>query len=167
MAENLEKPVPLHTQINSTADYTQALDNLIGLAQRRLRIFDHNLEDGGYTTLQRYELLRSFLLVSRSNRLEIVLHDSDYLSRFCPRILNLLQQFSHAVSIMETTSQAKNVFDPFVIADEACHLHRFHYDAPRALLALNDVESSHALIKRFDEIKAASIPSITATTLGL
>lgn len=167
MAENLEKPVPSHTQLNTAADYTQALNTLIGLAQRRLRIFDHNLEDGGYNTLQRYELLRSFLLASRGNRLEIVLHDSDYLSRYCPRILNLLKQFSHAVSIMETTSQAKNVFDPFVIADEACHLHRFHYDAPRALLALNDIEASHALIKRFDEIIAASIPSIAATTLGL
>lgn len=167
MTENPEKPVLLHTQLNSTADYTQALDTLIEQARRRLRIFDYNLEDGGYSTLRRYELLRSFLLASRSNRLEIVLHDLDYLTRFCPRILTLLKQFSHAVSINETTSQAKNVFDPFVIADEACHIHRFHYDAPRALLALNDIEGSHVLSKRFEEIWAASAPAMSATTLGL
>lgn len=167
MSENPDKPALLHMQLTSTADYTQAIDTLIEQARRQLRIFDYNLEDGGYSTLRRYELLRSFLLASRSNRLEIVLHDIDYLTRFCPRILTLLKQFSHAISINETTSQAKNVFDPFVIADEACHLHRFHYDAPRALLALNDIEGSHVLVKRFEEIRSASIPAISATTLGL
>ncbi|GAO37496.1 hypothetical protein SCT_2926 [Sulfuricella sp. T08] len=167
MTENPEKPVLLHRQLNSTVDYTEALDVLIEIARHRLRIFDYNLEDGGYTTLRRYELLRTFLLSSRSNRLEIVLHDIDYLTRFCPRILSLLKQFSHAITIQKTTPQAKGIYDPFAIADEACFLHRFHYDNPRALLALNDIEGSHVLIKRFEEIRAASAPSITATTLGL
>ncbi|MBZ0096185.1 MAG: hypothetical protein K8H75_12560 [Sulfuricella sp.] len=167
MAENPEKPVLLHRQLNSTADYTEALDVLIGLARHRLRIFDYNLEDGGYTTLRRYDLLRTFLLASRSNRLEIVLHDIDYLTRFCPRILGLLKQFSHAITIQETTPQAKAIYDPFTIADEACFLHRFHYDSPRALLALHDIEGSHVLIKRFEEIRAASAPAIPATILGL
>jgi hypothetical protein len=167
MAEYPEKPILLHRQISSTADYTEAIDILIELARRRLRIFDYNLEDGGYTTLRRYELLRTFLLASRSNRLEIVLHDSDYLTRFCPRILSLLRQFSHAITIQETTPQAKSIYDPFAIADETCFLHRFQYDIPRALLALNDIAGSHVLIKRFEEIQAASAPAITATTLGL
>ena len=167
MAENPGKPVLLHKQLNSTADYTEAIDILIELARHRLRIFDYNLEDGGYATLRRYELLRTFLLASRSNRLEIVLHDIDYLARFCPRILSLLRQFSNAITIQETTPQAKDIYDPFAIADETCFLHRFHYDSPRALLALHDVEGSHLLIKRFEEIRAASAPAITATTLGL
>lgn len=167
MAENPEKPVLLHRQLNSAADYTEAIDILIGLARHRLRIFDHNLEDGGYTTLRRYEQLRTFLLASRSNRLEIVLHDIDYLTRFCPRILSLLKQFSHAITIQETTPQAKDIYDPFAIADEACHVHRYHYDNPCALLALNDIQGSHVLIKRFEEIRAASAAAITATTLGL
>lgn len=167
MAENPEKPVLLHRQLNSATDYTEALDILIELARRHLRIFDHNLGDGGYTTLRRYELLRAFLLASRGNRLEIVLHDTDYLTRFCPRILSLLKQFSHAVTIQEATPQAKDIYDPFAVADEACHVHRFHYDNPRALLALNDIKGSHVLIKRFEEIQAASASAITATTLGL
>lgn len=167
MAENPEKRILLHRQLNSTADYTEAIDTLIELARHRLRIFDYNLEDGGYTTVRRYELLRTFLLAGHTNRLEIVLHDTDYLARFCPRMLNLFKQFSHAITIEETTPQAKSIYDPFSIADEACFLHRFHYDSPRALLAINDIEGSHVLIKRFEEIHAASAPAITATTLGL
>jgi hypothetical protein len=167
MPENPEKPVLLHRQLNSTGDYVEAIDILIEHAVHRLRIFDYNLEDGGYTTLRRHDLLRSFLLAKRSNRLEIVLHDIDYLTRFCPRIISLLKQFSHAITIRQTTPQAKGIYDPFAIADEDCFLHRFHYDDPRAMLALHDLEGSHVLIKRFEEIQAASAPAITTTTLGL
>ena len=118
MAENPEKIILLHRQLNGTADYTEAIDTLIELARHRLRIFDYNLEDGGYTTLRRYDLLRTFLLKSRSNRLEVILHDIDYLTLFCPRILSLLKQFSHAITVQQTTPQAKGIYDPFAIADE-------------------------------------------------
>lgn len=167
MTEQPEKPALLHRQLDSIEDYREALDTLIESARQRLRIFDYNLEDGGYNTLRRFELLRAFLLASRNNCLEIILHDTDYLTRFCPRMLNLLRQFSHAVSILETTSQAKNIYDPFIVADQACYVHRFHYDSPRALLALNDIEGSHTLILHFEEIKEASRPASSATTLGL
>lgn len=167
MAEDAEKPVLLHRQLHGIEEYHEAIDILIEMARQRLRIFDYNLEDGGYNTLQRFDLLRAFLLRNRGNRLEIVLHDTDYLTRFCPRMLSLLKQFSHAVSIMETTPQAKGIYDPFAVADQASYVHRFHYDAPRALLALNDVGGGHTLINRFEEIKEASGPAISATTLGL
>ena len=157
----------LRRQINGVAEYEEALDILIELARRHLRIFDYNLEDGGYNTLRRFELLRTFFLASRNNRLEIVLHDTDYLTRFCPRMIMLFKQFSHAVTIMKTTPEAKCIYDPFAVADLTCYVHRFHYDGPRALLALNDVEGSHVLINRFAEIRDASAPAITATTLGL
>lgn len=157
----------LRRQINGVAEYEEALDILIELARRHLRIFDYNLEGGGYNTLRRFELLRTFFLASRNNRLEIVLHDTDYLTRFCPRMIMLFKQFSHAVTIMKTTTEAKCIYDPFAVADLTCYVHRFHYDGPRALLALNDVEGSHVLINRFAEISDASAPAITATTLGL
>ncbi len=167
MTENIVEPALLHTPLNSAQDYCEALDALIGIARRHLRIFDYNLEDGGYNTLQRFELLRAFLLAKRGNRLEIVVHDTDYLTRFCPRLLGLLGQFGHAVEIRETTPQAKSIYDPFAVADQANYTHRFHYDAPRALFALNDVAGSHVLIKRFEEIKQASEPAISVTILGL
>lgn len=167
MAENMGKPVSQHRQLHSIEEYRQAIDILIRMARQRLRIFDYNLEDGGYNSLQRYNLLRAFLLGSRGSRLEIVLHDTDYLTRYCPRMLSLLKQFSHAVSIMETTPQAKGIYDPFAVADQAYYVHRFHYDAPHAQLAINDLGGSHTLIKRFEEINESSGLTISATTLGL
>lgn len=167
MAEETGKPVLLYRELQTGKEYSEAIDILIEMANRDLRIFDYNLEDNGYNTLQRYELLRGYLLRNRSNRLEIILHDTDYLTRFCPRLLRLCRQFSHAIAIRATTSQAKGIYDPFAIADQAIYVHRFHYDAPRALLALNDIQGGHQLIKRFEEIKEASTPAVPPTTLGL
>lgn len=167
MAENIQNPALVHTPLNSMREYTGALDQLIGNARNRLYIFDYNLEDGEYNTAHRFELLRGFLLQKRGNRIEIVLHDLDYLTRYCPRMMNLLRQFSHAMNISETTSQAKNVYDPFAIADLENYVHRFHYDEPRALFALNDMSGGHTLIKRFEEIRRASGPAIPSAPAGL
>ncbi|MGE5027900.1 MAG: hypothetical protein ACM3JK_05440, partial [Betaproteobacteria bacterium] len=167
VAENGEKSGLQHRQLHGIEEYREALDVLVGMARQRLRIFDSNLEERGHNSPRSHDLLRTFLLGNRGNRLEIVLHDTDYLIRYCPRMLSLLKQFSHAVTITETTSQAKGVYDPFAVADQACYVHRFHYDAPQALLALHDVGGAHALNQRFEELKEASGPALSATTLGL
>jgi hypothetical protein len=111
--------------------------------------------------------VRSFLLRSRANRLYVVLHDAGNLARDCPRMLNLLRQFSDAVAVHETEGQARRACDPVALADERDYLHRFHYDHARALLALDDPQGAHGLLQRFQEIWEASVPAVSATTLGL
>lgn len=158
---------PEHHKIEGQLDYEQAINNVISQARRTLRIFDHNLRGTGYNSAARIELLQNFLLLSRTNRLTIVVHDTDYLTRECPRMMNLLRQFSHAISIYQTTEEAQNVSDPFIIADNDHYLHLFHYDHTRALLALNDKNGALELARRFNEILEASEPAAPPTTLGL
>jgi hypothetical protein len=131
-----------------------------------LRIFDRQL-GASFNSAARSDLLRAFFLRSRSNRLYIVVHDTAQLARDCPRLLSLVRQFSHAIAIHETEPQAKRVYDPFAIADEQDYLHRFHHDDTRALLALEDAHGAQTLLKRFAEIWEASVPAVSATTLGL
>lgn len=158
---------PEHRRIEGQQDYEQAIDFVVGKARHNLRIFSSNLRDEGYNSLARFESLQNFLLMSRVNRLTIVLHDTDYLTRECPRMMNLLTQFSHAIAIYQTSDEARGVSDPFIIADDDHYLHRFHYDHPRASLALNDKEGALELIRRFNEIVGASEPAAPPTTLGL
>ena len=167
MAGNPEEGTLLHQKISGAKEYEAAIDTLIGHARKTLRIFDFNLADGGYNGLHRFELLRGFLLASRSNQLDIVLHETSYLTQRCPRIMQLLAQFSHSVRVQETNPEAKGTYDPFTIADTSHHLHRFHYDGPRSLLVLNDEAATSVLIRRMDEIWAASTPAVFGTTLGL
>lgn len=167
MPDTLPPLSPEHRRIEGVQDYVQAIDLVIRQAHRNLRIFSNNLRGEGYNSVARIESLQNFLLTNRANRLTIVLHDTDYLTRECPRMMNLLQQFSHAINIYQTGDEARGVSDPFIIADNEHYLHCFHYDHPRATLALNDKTGALELARRFNEIMEASEPAVPPTTLGL
>lgn len=167
MLDSNPTTVPEHHKIEGQRDNEQAINSVISQARRTLRIFDYSLRGNGYNGIERIELLQNFLLLNRTNRLTIVLHDTEYLTRECPRMMNLLRQFSHAISIYQTTDEARSASDPFIIADNDHYLHRFHYDHARALLALNDPGGTLELVRRFNEILEASEPAAPPTTLGL
>jgi hypothetical protein len=162
----VETNEPQYRTLDGIQDYEAAIDAVLARPQRTLRIFDRQFSVS-YNSLHRHDLLRAFLLRSRANRLYVVVHDAGNLARDCPRILNLLRQFSHAVTVHETEGQGKRACDPIALADERDYLHRFHYDQPRALLALDDAPGAHGLLERFQEIWEASVPAISATTIGL
>lgn len=158
---------PEHRKLEGLLEYEQAIDQVLRLAQHQLRIFNFNLRGEGYNSPARIEALQNFLLMNRANRLMIILHDTDYLTQDCPRMINLLRQFSHAISIFHTIDEARSISDPFIIADNAHYLHRFHHDNPRSLLALNDPEGTLELVRRFNAIAESSEPAVPPTTLGL
>ncbi len=167
MTEPTVPAAPEYRRLEGPQEYEQAIDAIIQQASHQLRIFDYDLKNEGYNSLQRFDLLQSFLLASRANHLVIVLHDTRYLTSECPRMMNLVRQFSHAISIYQTTTEARVATDPFIIADDAHFLHRFHYDHPRAALSLNDKDAALDLIRRFNEILELSEPAAPPTTLGL
>ena len=157
-----DEPKPQHSPIFGNAEYDTILQNASG----KIRIFDHTL-GREYNSSRRVEFLRHFLRANRRNTLQIVLHDSRTIDRDCPRILLLLRTYGHSISIHETQASAKSVYDPFVIVDDRCFVHRFHFDEMRGLLALDDPIGTHTFIERFAEIWEASSPAVSATTLGL
>ena len=161
-----DEPRPQHSQIFGNAEYEGAVDTVLEKSSSRIRIFDHAL-GRGYNSPHRCELLRRFFLAGRRNSLQIVLHDSSSIDRNCPRMLLLLRTYAHAISINETHPAAKSVYDPFVIVDERCFVHRFHFDEMRGLSGVDDPIGTHPFIERFAEIWEASSPAISATTLGL
>ena len=161
-----DEPNPQHSPIFGNAEYEAAIDTILGKASGSIRIFDHGLGKE-YNSPHRCDVLRHFLLASRRNSLQIVLHDVRTMDRNCPRILNLLRTYGHAISIHETHPTAKLVYDPFVIVDDRCFVHRFHFDEMRGLVALDDPIGAHMFIERFSEIWEASAPAVFATTLGL
>lgn len=163
----MNAPASEYRRLDGLREYDQAIATIIGLAHHQLRIFDRNLRNEGYNSRERIESLERFLLASRTNRLTIVLHDIDYLTRECPRMMDLLKRFGHAIGIYQTGDEARNVSDPFIVADDNHYLHRFHIDQPRAALGINDPEGAQELARRFDEIMTASEPAAPPTTLGL
>ncbi len=147
-------------------EYESLIDEFIPQTLRVIRVFDKALSRD-YDSPQRCDLLRQFLRASRVNRLFIVLHEVESVERRCPRFLELLQQFNHAVSIRQTLRAAKHVYDPFVVFDASHYVHRFHYDHLRAAQGTNDVLGAQQLIDRFAEISEAAAPAVSADVSGL
>ncbi len=164
MADDAQKQ---HRMIEGEEEYERAIDEVIRRAIRTLHIFDIDASAGGFGSLARHESLRAFLARDRNNRLVMILHETDYLTRYCPRLMNLLKLYSHAMSILKTHEHARVASDPFVIADEAHYVHRFHADGTRALLAFDDHAEARLLEERFEQLQEASTPAVSATTLGL
>ena len=157
---------PQYTRTDGNTEYERALDSLFALPGRTLRIFDRRLSSA-YNAPAREQLIKAFLSSNRLARLQIVIHETATLQRDCPRLMNLLRRFSYAIQIQETEARAKAASDPFAVLDERHYVHRFHFDGPRGVLAINDSNGALPLLHRFDEIWEASVPAVAATTLGL
>lgn len=147
--------------------FEKAIDLITSHAQRELLIFDANLARGGYGSVQRAELLQNFLARGHGNRLTILLHDTDHLAHRCPRLMQLLKIYSHAVTVHRTGEEAQVAQDSFVLADGLHYLHRFHVDHARFRYGLNDPVAVHPLQERFGQIMETSTQGLSATTLGL
>ncbi|TMH57501.1 MAG: hypothetical protein E6H53_12785, partial [Betaproteobacteria bacterium] len=153
--------------LGSVAEQIAAIDELIALAQRRIRVFDQDLSQTGWNQPTRVERLSAFLRGTRGRRLDIIVHDTAYLETACPRMLNLLSNYSHAMTIYRTGPEARVATDPLLIVDDRHYLHRFHVDQPRATMGIEQPEQTRLFANRYEEIWATGEPGINATVLGL
>jgi len=158
---------PSYRQITGIAESLEAIDEVIAVAERTIRIFDISLSNRGFNSPARAAALREFLVRGRSHRLLIALHETDLLERENPRLLILLRQFPMSSEIHRTLAQARNATDPFILADDHSLWHQLHVEQPRAVMALHSPADTLPIAQRFDEIWDLSEPAVSATTLGL
>jgi hypothetical protein len=159
-------PNAQYRRFEGAREYEELIDSLILQTQSVIRVFDRALSRS-WNSPQRHEALRQFLLASRVNRLYIVVHDAEPIERECPRVMDLVRQFSAAVRIHETLTPARHVYDPFVVFDSSHYVHRFHFRHLRAAHGANDLIGAQQLLDRFAEIWEASAHAVSAGTSGL
>lgn len=156
-----------HTRFDGNADYIAALDTICSAASHSLFIFEKNFEDIGFNSEARYNTLRHFLLANSRAQLRLLTHETQYLSRNCPRMMMLLQQFGHNLSIHRTPQHMHQFTEPFAVADESHYVRRFHFDDTRGILAKDDPQGARSLKSQFEEMWTASQPAVSASVLGL
>ena len=167
MSEVDPAPKPDYRPISGIAESLAAIEEVVGTAQRAIRVFDISLSNRGFNSPSLAEKLRQFLVAGRAHRLFIALHNTDLLERESPRLLQLLRQFPMSIEIHRTLAQARNAMDPFVVADDHSVWHQHHHEQPRAIVALRSPADATPIMQRFDEIWELSEPAVSATTLGL
>ena len=165
--ETSTEPVPREVRLDTVAAQTAAIDELIGLAQQKLQVFDIDLSQTGWDNAARAANLNSFLRRAPAARFDLILHDTRWLEGSCPRLLNLLRRYSSAITIYQTGPEARVAMDPLVIVDGRHFLHRFHIDHPGAALVIENPQQAVSLVTRFEEIWATGEPGLAGTVLGL
>ena len=167
MSQTETGPKPSYRQISGIAESLEAIEEVVGAAERAIRVFDVSLSNRGFNSPTLTDKLRQFLVAGRSHRIFIALHEPELLERQCPRLLMLLRQFPMSIEIHRTLAQARNAQDPFVVADDHSVWHQLHHEQPRAIVALRSPADALPIMQRFDEIWDLSEPAVSATTTGL
>ena len=158
---------PIYERFETSEGFRSAVDRLLEQPGRELRMFD---PDGAALRLndaQRIAQLDRFLLASRTRRLYLVVHNTDHLTRQCPRLMTLLRRFSHAMQINRTHEEIREVQDAFLLLDAVHYVRRPMATLFRGAIGLGDENEGQALRGRFGEIWAASYPAVSSTTVGL
>ena len=158
---------PVYRLIETVSGQAAAIDELLAKATQIVRVFDIDLSQTGWERAARADAVAQFLLSSRDARLRIIVHDLRHLESSCGRLTALLRRFSAAITIYRTGPEAKSATDPLTIADDRHFLHRFHFEQPRAALALDDPAQTKPLLNRFEEIWNTGEPGLAADVLGL
>ena len=158
---------PREVVLDTIAAQTAAIDELIGMAQQRLQVFDVDLSQGGWNTIARADNLTKFLRRSADARFDLILHDARWMETSCPRLMRLLRVYSHAITMYRTGAEAKAAMDPLLIVDSRHFLHRFHFDHARAMFAIEQAQLARPLVMRFEQIWATGEPGLGGTVLGI
>ena len=158
---------PKRERLDTIAAQVSAIDTLIGLARRSIRVFDVDLSEMGWNGAARAESIVAFLRASDTATLDIVVHDTGWIERSCPRLTELLKFYGHAITIRRTGEDARHVTDPLMLVDNKHFLHRLDISQPRAVLSIAEPDAAKPLVARFEEIWASAEPGIGSTVLGL
>ena len=148
-------------------EFQKAFELLLEQPGRELRIFDPDLAALRLNSPARIALLEAFLRGSRTRRIHIVVHQTEHLTRHCPRMMGLLKLFNHAMQINRTHEEIRSLQDAFIVLDAEHYLRRPVAEHFRGAFGLHDETEALAMRSRFMEIWAASFPGVASTTLGL
>ena len=162
-----EKPKTEYARFEGDGEFQKALERFLEQPGRELRVFDPDLKAMRLNSPARIAQLDGFLRASRTRRIYIVVHDTDHLTRQCPRMLGLLKLFTHSIQINRTHEEIRNLQDAFMVLDAQHYLRRPISEVLRGAIGLHDETEALAMRSRFQEIWSASYPGVASTTVGL
>ena len=156
-----------YERFDTSAGFQAAIERLLAQPGRELRVFD---PDGSSLRLNdpaRVAQIDAFLTASRTRRVYMVIHQTDYLLRQCPRFLGLLARFSHAIQINRSHEHIRELQDAFLVLDSQHYVRRSVAAFYRGAAGFGDDVEALAMRQRFMEIWEASYPGVSSTTVGL
>jgi hypothetical protein len=162
-----EAPKPEYRAFSGDAEFQAAVDQILAREGRELRIFESDGQALKLNSTTRLASLEAFLRASRTRRIQMVVHDIEYLTRSCPRMMDFLKRFNHVMQINRTHETIRTLQDAFIVLDAVHYVRRPLAARSRGAIGLNDETEAQAMRSRFLEIWSASYPGVSSTTAGL
>jgi hypothetical protein len=157
----------IYERFDTNAGFQAALERLIEQPGRELRIFDPDASALRLNEPARVARFEGFLQVSRTRRLYMVVHNTEHLTRQCPRMMSLLARYAHAIQIYRTGEEIRELQDAFLVLDALHYVRRPVANFFRGAIGLGDENEALAMRSRFMEIWGSSYPAVSSTTVGL
>jgi hypothetical protein len=154
-------------RFESLVEYRQAFDRLLAATRQHLRICDQDLHELALDTPQRIDALRSLCLAGPGRRIEILLRDWASVRDRQPRLMGLLQHFSHVLEIRQEEAVDEAPMEAYVLGDDRLILTRPHRDSAGSLLHLDDPLACGAHIQTFSQLWQRAEGPLASRPLGL
>ncbi|MCM5572417.1 hypothetical protein M6I34_18035 [Burkholderiaceae bacterium FT117] len=144
----------------------EAFDRCLARARRSLRIFDDNGEFWGLERKAFADAVKALLDRDRDASVAIVLHDTGFVERHCPRLLALLGTHAPRLRIAPADPAVRAYERGFVVVDDTVVLRRPSFGRSRAFLDFDEAEVA-AAGKLLDELLDGALPSLSVNVTGL
>lgn len=153
--------------ITTWTEHHCALQKVLLLASKTLRIFDDDLSKFKLESRENSEILQHFLTAKQENSLCIVLKNSRPVRCQSPRLMALLRNHPHQMSIVECPLHLASANNSLCLADDRHALVRIHHDQARARLVIDSAPDCSIYLQQFEAIADEGGEPISVTTLGL
>ena len=156
-----------YERFETMAGFQSVVERLLAQPGRELRVFDPDGTSLRLNDSARIALLERFMHASRTRRIYLVVHNTEHITRQCPRLLALLARFSHMVQINRTHEHIRELQDAFLVLDSQHYVRRSVAAFYRGAAGFGDEVEALAMRQRFMEIWEASYPGVSSTVAGL
>jgi len=149
------------------SEFRAAFDTLLAHMLRQLRVYDRDLNLFELDHLPRHQALRALCVAGGGRRIELLLDDTHRVALACPRLMQLVRDFSHVIEIRQADPDASHPDQAFVLADRHGVIVRADKAAVHGTLHLDDAHDAVPLHQSFEAMWQRSQTHVSATTLGL
>lgn len=151
----------------SWGEYQSAIDRLLALAEWEIRIYDQDMIELKLDSSPRLYHLKRLLQANRPDSIQCALRNFEPLKCDCPRLMHLLADYTHGMTIQQTPEHLGHLRDAMILVDGQHGLIRFDREQPRSKLLIGESEELLPYLRRFEEIWNEGGTPLSITTLGL
>lgn len=160
------QPAAQSLRLDTRSAARKALDDALSQARQSVKIFDLDGSFWGFDRLDFGKAVADLLAREPTGTVTLLLHDTRFVQRRCPRLMALLARRAARLRIMPTSPSIHGFRRGVAIVDDRIVLRRPHFEQPLVFVDGDPLEAARSA-RLFADIEREALPGLSATTTGL